>query len=214
MPARSTPPAVFWRRRLLVLAALVAVVWVGLRIVDTGDDGEPEAEVPATPAPQATAVPDGELLVRVAAGGDACAPELVRVTPSVKSGQENRGPIDIGLVVSTTAEEPCTLQPADADLVAIISQDGDPVWDSTRCATSLLTEPVALSPRWATSITQQWSGRRSGSACSSKEDWAPGGEYRIQAGTLGGEPGETTFEVKAVPEPEPKKDDEDSDEEE
>jgi hypothetical protein len=200
---------------MLLLALVIAVVWAVLQVRGGGDDDEPAktAATPskgakktsATPSPTTPSAPeqtvDGLVDVAVVAGTAPCDPELVRISPSVRPGQLTKGPIDIGLVISSTQTTACTLQPADADTVAVISANGTPVWDSTVCKTSLLSAPVALSPQWSTLATVQWTGRGSGSNCTSNQGWATAGKYTLQIGTLGGEPGKTTFLLDARPAP-------------
>lgn len=210
---RRLPAGIYWRRRLLLLAVVIAIVWAVLQVRGGGDDEKP-AKAAATPSkasskpsasPTTPAAPkqtvDGLVDVAVVAGTTPCNPEDVRITPSVRPGQLTKGPVDIGLVISSTQTTACTLQPDDADTVAVISANGTPVWDSTVCKTSLLAAPVALSPQWSTLTTVQWTGRGSGSNCTSNQGWATAGRYTLQIGTLGGEPGKTSFSLGARPAP-------------
>jgi len=194
---------VFWRRRLLVLAALIAILWAAVSFWPQG--GDDPATTPtkntATPTPVQATATDGPVNVTLPTGTSSCDPQKVRVTPSVRDGQQGGGEVEIGLVMSTTEDKSCTLTPANADLIAIISANDKAVWDSTVCKQSLLTEPVQLTAEWSTLVLTTWSGRGSGSTCSKKEGWAPGGDYTVQAGTLGGEPGKTVFKLKAAPKP-------------
>ncbi|MET0819639.1 MAG: hypothetical protein ABWY58_01630 [Aeromicrobium sp.] len=219
MSQRRLPAGIYWRRRLLLLAVVIAVVWGVLQVRGGGDDEKPAkaggavSKAPGNPSktskpsasPTTPAAPkqtvDGLVDVAVVAGTAPCNPEDVRITPSVRPGQLTKGPIDIGLVISSTQTTACTLQPDDADTVAVISANGTPVWDSTVCKTSLLSAPVALSPQWSTLATVQWTGRGSGSNCTSNQGWATAGKYTLQIGTLGGEPGKTAFSLDARPAP-------------
>ena len=188
----------------MFLAVVVALIWVGMQVFGGGDDPQatPEPTAAATGAPTPVAAPtDGVLSVNLASAPRSCDPEKVRITPTVKSGQRTKAAVDIGLVVSSTDSKACTLTPSAADLLVVISANKVAVWDSTVCKTSLLTESVAISPGWATLVQATWSGRGSGSKCTSKEGYATPGKYTIQAGTLGGEPGKTTFVLKAAPKP-------------
>lgn len=208
MSQRRLPAEIYWRRRLLALAGLILVVWIVLRLVGGGDDEPTAAPKPsATPTASATVAPtsatDGVVDVTLVSSTTACDPEQVRVTPSVRPGQRADGPVDVGLVVSSTARKACTLEPKDAELLAVIDANGTPIWDSTVCKEALLDTPVALSPQWATFVTVEWSGRGSGSRCSAKEGYATPGTYTVQIGTLGGEPGKTTFALEARPTPKP-----------
>ncbi|MBD8607418.1 hypothetical protein IFT73_11175 [Aeromicrobium sp. CFBP 8757] len=213
MSQRRLPAEIYWRRRLLLVAVVIAIVWGVLQLTGGGDDGEPAqasgtptarasatATAPTTPAAPVQTV-DGLVDVAVVSAATPCDPEKVRITPSVRPGQLTKGPVDIGLVVSSTEETACTLQPDDAEAIAVISANGTPVWDSTVCKTSLLSAPVQLSPQWSTLSTVQWTGRGSGSNCTSNQGWAAAGTYTLQIGTLGGEPGETKFSLDARPAP-------------
>lgn len=210
MSQRRLPAEIYWRRRLLLLALVIAIAWGVLQLTNRGDAGgdEPEPTVAAptvSAPPTTTATPepeeklDGLVDVALTTAATACDPEKVRVTPTVREGQLAKGPVDIELVVSSTQAEACTLQPDDAEAIAVISANDTAIWDSTVCKTALLTVPVAISPQWATVSAIQWSGRGSGSQCTSNEGWATPGKYSIQIGTLGGEPGKTVFTLGERP---------------
>ena len=205
MSQRRLPAEVYWRRRLLALAAVIALVWLAMRFVGGDDkpDSEPKATSPAatTSAPTVTAPVNGLVDVTLVSASRACDPEKVRITPTVEPGQLTKGPVKIGLVVSSTEPTACTLTPGDADMVAVISANKTAIWDSTVCKISLLDDPVAISPQWASLVTATWSGRGSGSKCSPKEGYATPGTYAVQVGTLGGEPGKTSFTLLRRPEP-------------
>lgn len=197
------PAEVYWRRRLLVLAAAIALTWVVLRLIDGGDgdraDPAPTPAVTTTVAPVVAATVNGTIRVTLISDSRACDPQKIRMTPTVRPDQQTKAPVEIGLVVSSTQKKACTLDPADAEVVAVISANKTPVWDSTVCKAPLLTEPVSISPRWASLVTTTWSGRGSGAKCSAKEGFASPGTYSVQVGTLGGEPGSTTFTLKSAP---------------
>ncbi|MCW2830528.1 MAG: hypothetical protein JWP31_1220 [Aeromicrobium sp.] len=204
------PPAVYRRRRLtalaIVIAVVIALVWGGSQLVGGDDRKDPKTTARPSPTAAATSTAaaakvDGVVDVSLVSASTACDVEKIRVTPSVRPQQMTRGTVDIGLVVSSTSKTACTLEPADADLLTVISANGTPVWDSTVCKQSPLDEPVAISPRWASFVTVEWNGRGSGSACSGKEDYASPGSYTVQVGTLGGEPGKTSFTLDARPAP-------------
>ena len=174
---RRLPAEIYWRRRMLLLAAVIAVVWVVLQLTGGDGDAQPTTEptkAPAKAAPTTVATPvvpttpepkvNGLVDVALERAAEPCDPVQVRVTPTVRPGQLNQGPVDIGLVVSSTEEQACTLTPEAADAIAVISANGTAIWDSTVCKTSLLTAPVAISPQWATLASVQWTGRGSGAA--------------------------------------------------
>ena len=206
MSQRRLPAEIYWRRRLLLLAAVIALVWVVLQV--TGGDDEPDAKPAATPSsgtptvrPTPSVKVNGIVDVGLTTSTKACDPQQIRITPTVRSGQPTKAAVAIGLVVSSTSSSACTLRPKDADVVAVISANGTPIWDSTVCKVSLLDDPVAVTPQWASLVRVQWTGRGSGSGCSPKEGYASPGTYTVQIGTLGGEPGKTSFTLKIAPRP-------------
>ncbi len=185
-----------------MLALLILLVWAGMRLWP-GGDGDPAAATPtSTPtATQAPAATNGITNVALTTGSEACDPETIRITPTVRPGQHTRGPVTIALLISSTSTKACTFTARSSDLLVVISAGKTPVWDSTVCKTSLLTQPVRLSPGWATTVATTWSGRGSGPRCSGKEGWATQGTYVLKIGTLGGEPGRTTFRLTSPPKP-------------
>lgn len=197
--------AIYWRRRLVLLAMLLAGVWLVLRFTGGDDAPKPDPAATAAPMPAPAVVPaNGALEVALAADSRECDPEKVRITPSIPSDQPSGEAVTIDLVVSSTEKGSCTLKPSDADLIAVISANGNPVFDSTLCTSSLLTEDVQLAGGgWATIAPTTWSGRGSGRSCARTEKFAGPGRYTVQIGTLGGEPGKASFALKNKPKPKP-----------
>lgn len=216
---RRLPAEIYWRRRLLLLALLILIAWLGLQFwPGAGDDERPvSAPAPtATPSPTPEPTPtDGTTTVALAAGSKPCDPESIWITPSVPDGQKTRAPVDIDLTIGSTSKKPCTFSESTSDLLVVISAGKTAIWDSTVCKGALVSEDVKLSPGWSTVVPVEWSGRGSGPACSNKEGWATPGTYTVEIGTLGGEPGKTKFTLTPAPKPpeEKKSDDKKSDDE-
>lgn len=199
---------VYWRRRLLLLVVVVLLVWGLVKLVEAvrGDDPEPSSGPASTPSatessgaptPKPSQEPDPGLLAVTLGSDEApCDPETVRITPTVPAHQQAGGDVDVDLAVSSTAASSCTLTPDDAGLVAVIGSGNSTVWDSTRCPTSLLADPVEISARWTTVVRVEWSARRSGGGCSDDEPYADAGDYVLKLGTLGGEPGKASFTLE------------------
>ncbi|WP_140400157.1 hypothetical protein [Aeromicrobium sp. PE09-221] len=214
MPRGPLPAAIYWRRRLLFVTVLIAVTWVSIQVwnwsQERGDDSPAASPSPsatpteADPSPEPEPEPEPTDLVPVSmqAPQDACTPENVRIVPSVADGQPGGADVEMKLLVSTVDGEGCVLNPTDAELLVIIAADGSPVFDSTVCREPLLSEPIAVPAGWAVQASMPWNGRNSGSACGDGEPPVGQGDYTVQIGTLGGEPGETSFRL-AEPEPEP-----------
>src|SRR5690606_23830436 len=96
---RRLPAEIYWRRRLLVLAIVIALVWVGLRLLGGGDGDEDKTAPKATAAPTASATPtapvkvNGIVDVSLVSDSTPCDVEKIRVTPTVRPGQLTRGTV-------------------------------------------------------------------------------------------------------------------------
>ncbi len=199
MSQRRLPAEIYWRRRLLLLAVLILLVWVGLQLWPDGNDQRPVSSPAPTATPSPTPEPepsDGTTTVSLSSGDKPCNPESIRITPAVPSGQHARQTVSMNLTVSSASTQPCTFTARSSDLLVIISSGKTAIWDSTVCKTALLDEPVKLSPGWSTVVPVEWSARGSGPACSKREGWATPGRYTVQIGTLGGEPGKAKFTLE------------------
>ena len=200
------PAEIYWRRRLLVLAVVLLLAWGATRAF--GGEGKADKPVAkptakATTTATAAAPVDGKITVNLSSGTATCDPEKVRVTPSVESGQYVGAAVKVSMIVSTTQKEPCILNAKAADLLVVISANKAPIWDSSVCKTALLPIPVSVSPRWSTVAAATWTGRGSGTKCSTKDGFASPGTYVIKSATLGGEPGQDTFTLVNKPKPKP-----------
>ncbi len=183
---------------------VVLVVWFIVRALTGGGDAADETSTTSTPTPtstEATELPEGAVPASLKTGDRACDPQTVRISPSVAADQAAGADVAIVLTVSTTASTACVLEASASQLVVVIDDGSNPVYDSTSCNASILGTPVSLSPEWATVTTATWSGRVSGSSCSDAEAFAGSGDYTIKLGTLGGEPGEATFSLGEAPPP-------------
>jgi hypothetical protein len=105
------------------------------------------------------------------------------------------------VAISTSAGKPCSFTPKALDPLAVITHDGDTVWDSSVCEKAIVSRPLRLVPGWATTVRVPWVPRESGDACKADEDWLDPGEYTLRVGTLGGEPGRADFELTEPPPP-------------
>jgi len=201
---------VYWRRRLLVLAGLIAIVWVILQIVGlVRGDGEPAASSPtptATPATSASPTPEptptapaDQVSVEIETDTRPCDPTDVRILPSVAGGQYAGEPVDVDLMITTLGGSACTFEPDADQLLVVIDAGGAPIYDSSVCRAAFLPEAVAVPAGWGTVVPVEWTGRGSGAGCGTSEGFAPPGSYTLTIGTYGGEPGSTTFRLQRRP---------------
>lgn len=193
---------VYWRRRLLLIAVLLAVVWGVMQIVGLVRGDEEQAEPPATtPTPEVTTTPTPEapsdqVAVAIDTATTACKPENVRIVPSVPGGQYAGGPVKIDLMLTALDGSACTFQPSADELLVVVDTQRAPIYDSSVCRAAFFSQSVAIPAGWGTVASVEWTGRGSGQACSTSEGFAPGGTYTLKIGTYGGEPGETTFKLR------------------
>lgn len=215
----------YWRRRLLVLAGVILIVWAAVQLWPDDDSGQP-ASAPSgessgtpnrtpsdkssdnsseDPTPSDADPTEGDVTVELTTDDEQCQAEDVRVSPSVPEDQTAADDVDVQLTVGNTGDEACTFEPDEAELLAVIESGDDTVWDSTACDHALLAENVSIPAGFARVVDVTWSGRRSGSDCSEDNDRVEPGKYKLKIATLGGEPAQTAFTL------DPDTEDEDSD---
>lgn len=210
------------RRRLLLLAAGLLIAWGVVQLWPSGshDGANPtststvtalppsskptgSASASATPTPAAPTTPaeGSATTVRLAGGSKACESSDVAMVPSVKSPQNAREAVLVDVAITSSAKKPCVFTPKGLDPLAVITHDGESVWDSSVCATAIVLKPVQLAPGWATTVQVTWMPRESGTNCSGDEPWLAPADYTLRVGTLGGEPGRADFTLVEPPPP-------------
>ncbi|WP_165570367.1 hypothetical protein [Aeromicrobium sp. IC_218] len=203
-------PAIYWRRRLLVLAAVFLLGWVVSTLVQ-GDDTESAAPAPQPSAPATSDAPqtpatsatpdtapspslDTAAQVSVSSADEECDPSTVRIQPSVPRGQQAGEQLRVDFAVSTTAEKPCTLKAKERQTLVVVSSGDSTVWDSSVCSSAVIAAPVRLSPGWVT-LARGAAGNLSESACARGYGFRYAGTFQVRAALLGGEPSEATFRL-------------------
>lgn len=203
MSNRSVGRDVFWRRRLLVLAALLALAWGVVKVVELMGDDEPKpaattqpTPTPTTPSsPPTTAPPADQVSVAIETDAALCEPDNVRIVPSVPTGQFAGGPVRMDLMLTALDGAACTFRPSASELLAVVDTERAPIYDSSVCRAAFFDEAVAIPAGWSTVTSVEWTGRGSGAGCGTSEGFAPPGTYTLKIGTYGGEPGEVTFKL-------------------
>jgi hypothetical protein len=211
---------VYVRRWLLLLAAGFLVAWIVVQLLPSKSDDSanptstatvtalPSAS-PTTPAPKPkpttpkpTVPAEGSTTkVALAKASHACDSGDVSMVPAITSPQHTKQPVMVDVSLTTSAKKPCVFTPKGADPLAVISHDGDTVWDSSVCDRAVVSRPVQLVPGWATTVRVPWIPRESGDSCKPDEDWVDPGKYTLRVGTLGGEPGRADFTLVEPPPP-------------
>lgn len=132
------------RRRLLVLAGLLAVIAViVLLFVKPGSGGPPDAQEVTVPEGLQTSAPgdddEGEV--------PECAPGQLEVTPITDKSDYAAGELPaLALSVENTGEGACTADLGTAGMELVVSSGEDEVWRSMDCQESPESLPAILDP--------------------------------------------------------------------
>ncbi|MEB4614398.1 hypothetical protein [Leucobacter sp. M11] len=195
-PVGPEQKRVYLRRRLVVLAGLLAIVLaIVLIVVKVSAGGAPADEKEPVALPEGVAEsPNGGGKTKSDApkgdGSQECAAGNVAVTPitdqqSYASGEQPQ----FSLSVELTADEPCTIDLGTEGMVFRVLSGTEQYWISTDCQTSPDSRPVILQPGEAlTTEPFSWERTRSSpDTCSSERDPVPDGgvSYHLTA-TAGG----------------------------
>jgi hypothetical protein len=162
-PVGPEKPVVYWRRRLLVIAAIVVIVVVVVLIVVGRGTGAPAAgpsasgspsagagavagsassasgtsgsDASGTPAPSASA----------AAEGAACADDQITLTPVLD--KSTYGPTEdpkIAMSIENTGANACSMDLGSAQQVLTISSGQEQYWSSKDCQTGGTNQDVTI----------------------------------------------------------------------
>ncbi len=192
-PVGRQPQSVYWRRRLLVLLGLAAVITVIVLIIvrpgSTPSAGPSKSPTPSATSPSATPTPT----FTSAAGGEACNPDQVAIAAITDSNSYASG-VQPALSMSITniGSAPCTFDVGTAAQEYIITSGNDRIWSSKDCQTGAVANPVVLAPGVEQTTTPfAWDRTRSSTdTCTSTRPAAVSGPdgptYKLQVklGTL------------------------------
>jgi hypothetical protein len=208
-PVGELPAAVYWRRRLVVLAVLIAVLaglgWLGFALVTrqssdaataaTASSGSPvrtpalERVVPSVAsvsAPTPPAVLAAEALPSAAtpqgpAPGDPCTDDMISL--------EVRTPLTVALgskptfelLVANVSAVPC-VRALDKGLQELVLLDsaGTRVWGSNDCFPEASTDSRSLAPGEAVTFPVLWGGLTSEPTCTAARATPAPGSYVLR----------------------------------
>lgn len=180
---------VYIRRRILVLAGLVAIIAViVLIIVKPGSGGPTEIPNVDVPADAATTSPADD--PKSSKKTQECAASELRVTAITDKTDYAAGDLPkLSLSVENTGSKPCTADLGSAGMQFVISSGDDEVWRSVDCQTEPESLPVILDPgKPLESEAISWDRTRSSpDTCKVSRDpvGADGATYRLQATAAG-----------------------------
>ncbi len=216
-PKGPLSPRVYWTRRLLLLAVVLALV-VGIASVLTrGSDGSSTAtarQVAAEPTGAPTASP-GENQNKtkknkkkqkkkkkkvLAEPTGVCSSGDIEAEPKVTTPVAGSRTL-ITVQLRTKVAKACTWTVSPDTLTMKITSGRDDIWSSRECPAAIPTREVVVRKAVATKVGVPWSGRRSDADCSVLTEWAYPGFYHAIAAALAGEPTDVQFELGKPPRP-------------
>ncbi|MBK5308333.1 MAG: hypothetical protein JJD92_16760 [Frankiaceae bacterium] len=187
-PMGPLPASTYWRRRVLVLAALVIAVLV----VAKACGGEPEKEsrsgAGSSPTPSAAGSPAASPAASAApspspspAPIQTCRDTVLQITTeSDADSYASGGAPRFTLTVRNIGSVPCrrALGPDAVELRVFSGEDR--IWSSDDCNDAKGQGVLTLSPGAARAMTVQWPGKRTKPDCETGETAQPG-TYRVSA---------------------------------
>jgi hypothetical protein len=206
-PVGELSAAVYWRRRLTVLAVLLAILgglgWLGFALLSGGDDDAaaasarsagPAVRLPAlervvptfdsvsTPTPPAVPVPEAPPPAPPApAPGDPCSDDMisveVRTPPTVAVGSKPT----FELLVTNVSGVPC-VRTLDKGLHEFLLFDaaGTRVWGSNDCFPEAGADTRTLAPGEVVTFPVVWGGLTSEPACAAPRVTPAAGAYVLR----------------------------------
>ncbi|MDR1768798.1 MAG: hypothetical protein LBR32_10305 [Propionibacteriaceae bacterium] len=171
-PVGQQPAAVYWRRRLLVLAVLLAIVagavWGFVSCAAGADGGAVEALTSPVASPTASS-----------AGPAACNPANIDL--SVVGFQRVKTTDKQVFQVTATNSGPhiCVLEIKPAWLVLTVTSGNDRIWSTQDCDKNVESASATLLPGASWEGSVDWTMRRSSTGCKLAKSLLKAGTYSV-----------------------------------
>lgn len=208
-PRGPLPPRVYWTRRLLVLAVVLALVFVLSRVF--GGDDPVKSPVPSAQPVGSAVSPSATDQVQptrhkrakhakarqrpLAVPTGRCDDSDVLVKPAVE-GAYAGSDVTITLILKTRTSPACNWLVTPDSVVVKLTSGSDRIWSSQDCPRTIRREPVVLRKHHRTEVQVVWNGQRSDATCSRTTLWAQPGFYHAEAAALGSDPTDVQFELR------------------
>lgn len=200
-PVGPQSPGVYWFRRVLVLLVVLAVGWLGYRLLWPAGDGGGSAAPGTSPTPTVsvtgptptvsatptrTAKPTKSATASTTPALPTCANSAVTVAvttdaESYPAGVEPR----FTLTVTNQSDQPCLRDLGSAALELRVSSGGARIWSSDDCNDNTGSKPTPLEPGTPFTQSVSWARQASQPGCPSGEPVADPGTYQVIARNLG-----------------------------
>jgi hypothetical protein len=188
-PVGPLPASTYWRRRLVLLVAFVAVVLLARMPFGGGSDAKGSLSAPSpNPSPSSSApspIPSAAAVAPVAAASPAapaaCGDAALQVTVVADATSYAKGAAPrFTLSVVNTGTVACRrgLGPDAVELRVFSGEDR--IWSSDDCSKGTGQGVLELPPNDPRQLTVQWPGKRTKPGCVTGDTAAPG-TYRVSA---------------------------------
>ena len=218
-PVGSLPPAVYWRRRLAVAAAVVALVAITLyalwpsgskhktasaRLTASSSDpmSPPDAAVTSAPAPSAAApVGSPARVTRAATSAPApCNPSTLQIAATTAASSFTVGDTPtLYLQVANPGPAPCVVDLSDQQILMQVYNGQSRVWGSHDCMIQPGSNLKTLAVNVPVRVGVQWSGLSSQPQCAGTRQRVVGGVYTLYVKLAGVDGKAATFTIKGGP---------------
>jgi hypothetical protein len=209
-PVGRLPARVYWRRRLVLLVVLLALLagcgWLALRLLDRAGEGSTAAAATSRPVPTpaleqvlpslasvrtpetAPGTPEPDVrrtpaVVRSTApsSGGPCTDDMIRLTMRAPTRVPAGSSPTLTIVVRNVSEVACVRR-LDAELqeVELFDAAGDRVWGSNDCRQEQSNRRESLVPRQGVALDVVWSGRSSAPGCAGERTVPEAGVYVLR----------------------------------
>ena len=176
-PVGPQPPGVYWRRRLLLLLGLVAVIAIIVLIfARPGSGGTPGS----APSPGASDSVDGEpsATATPAAEGAPCDPAVISIVAKTDINAYGAGQLpQLSFTISNTSGTSCTFNVGTTQQSFVVTSGEEQYWSSKDCETGPIDSDLLLEPNTpVTSAAIPWDRTRSSSTtCDTERAAVPSG---------------------------------------
>jgi len=207
-PVGKLPAAVYWRRRLVLLGVVLAVLggggWLGFSLVSThltSASAAPAASTAATPtetpalervvpsivslrtpsAPATTTAKPATPVAPAPTPGGPCTDAMIGLSVHAPASVPVGRKPTFQLVVTNTSSVPCvrTLDKGQQELV-LVDAAGHRVWGSNDCFPEASTDTRTLPPKVSVSFAFVWGGLTSAPGCAAPRTPPVAGTYLLR----------------------------------
>ncbi len=169
-PVGPQPPAVYWKRRAIVLIGLLAVIVIILLIVFRPGSGAPTPTDLKTPAASNAAVDEGE--------APDCTAEQVQLTAVTDKDSYQAGELpQLSMTITNLGAAPCSINAGTDAQEYVVTSGSEQYWNSRDCETNPVEFDVVLDPGVPKSPNPlSWERTRSSvDTCEGERPAVPGG---------------------------------------